>query len=302
MKYKNINIVNIKEANAITHGGTFHADEVFATVVLSKILPEVKLCRIFKITNEIPKNAIIYDFGGGEFDHHIKGYNKMRPNGIKYSAFGLLWKKFGKELLKKVEKKEEVFYLLDKTFVSAIDAADNGQVIKNKVIPVITLSSVIATFNPNWDENEDYDENFLKAVEYAEKIFDNELKKAISKINAKEKVEKAIEESKNGILLLERYMPWQEQLFATKSQKAKEICFVIFPSNRGGYNAVAVPDLDGYLWKKKLFPEEWAGLTGEKLAEVAGVKSASFCHLGRFIASAQTLEDILLMVQKAIEA
>ena len=30
---------NIKEANCITHAGTFHADEIFATLILSKIIP-----------------------------------------------------------------------------------------------------------------------------------------------------------------------------------------------------------------------------------------------------------------------
>ena len=28
---------NLKDANCITHSGTFHADEIFATLILSKI-------------------------------------------------------------------------------------------------------------------------------------------------------------------------------------------------------------------------------------------------------------------------
>ena len=36
-------IVNINEANAITHAGIFHADEVFATYILSNVIDNLKL-------------------------------------------------------------------------------------------------------------------------------------------------------------------------------------------------------------------------------------------------------------------
>ena len=31
-------VKELKEANCVTHGGKFHSDEIFATVILSKIL------------------------------------------------------------------------------------------------------------------------------------------------------------------------------------------------------------------------------------------------------------------------
>ena len=31
---------SIEDANCITHAGTFHADEIFSTIILSKIIPE----------------------------------------------------------------------------------------------------------------------------------------------------------------------------------------------------------------------------------------------------------------------
>ena len=34
---------DIKEANCITHAGTFHADEIFATLILSKIMTEITI-------------------------------------------------------------------------------------------------------------------------------------------------------------------------------------------------------------------------------------------------------------------
>ena len=39
-------VKELKEANCVTHGGKFHSDEIFATVILSKILTNIKLIRV----------------------------------------------------------------------------------------------------------------------------------------------------------------------------------------------------------------------------------------------------------------
>ena len=43
---------NIKEATAITHGGTFHADEVMATIILNKVFGNITVCRTFRVPEE----------------------------------------------------------------------------------------------------------------------------------------------------------------------------------------------------------------------------------------------------------
>ena len=88
---------NINEANCITHSGTFHADEIFATLILSKILPEIVLIRIPELVEKPNESALVYDIGAGKYDHHQLGGNGQRPNGIKYAACGLIWKEFGKK-------------------------------------------------------------------------------------------------------------------------------------------------------------------------------------------------------------
>ena len=37
---------NINEANLITHSGTFHADDIFACLILSKVIDNIKLVRL----------------------------------------------------------------------------------------------------------------------------------------------------------------------------------------------------------------------------------------------------------------
>ena len=110
---------NLNEANLITHSGTFHADEIFATLILSKIIPEITLIRIPELREKVNENVIVYDIGGGKFDHHQFGGNGKRQNGVKYAACGLIWKEFGKELLSKykVTKVDYTWNYIDKNLI-----------------------------------------------------------------------------------------------------------------------------------------------------------------------------------------
>lgn len=292
---------NIEEANCITHSGTFHCDEVFSTVLFSKILPEVIVCRTPEV-EQVRDNQYVYDIGGGELDHHQFGGNGERENGVKYSSCGLVWRKFGKDVIKKYtdEKIDEVWKKLDKDLVQYIDAGDNGQVPTIDLdYKLVQLAGIISAFNPNWDEEVDPDDKFIEAVKFANVVFENSIKSTISKLKAKEEVELAINNSKDGIMVLNKYLPWKETLLESDNEKAKLINFAVFPSNRGGYNVYTVPIQAGSFESRKLLPEEWAGLRDEELQKVTNVKTASFCHNKRFICVAGTKEDALKLAKMA---
>ena len=94
-------VKELKEANCVTHGGKFHPDEIFATVILSKILTNIRLIRVNEVTGTMREsigNKLVYDIGGGEFDHHQAGGNGQRDNGVKYASCGLIWKSYGKNI------------------------------------------------------------------------------------------------------------------------------------------------------------------------------------------------------------
>lgn len=225
---------NVEQANCITHSGKFHCDEVFATIIMSKFLEEVILCRVQDISN-IKTNQYIYDIGKGELDHHQIEGNGKRENGILYSSCGLVWKKFGKEILKKykAEEIEYAFEIIDRDLIQGIDAFDNGQIPKIDVeYRIMNITKIIEDFNANWDEDIDSDECFMKALKIAEVIFNNVVKNTISKIKAKSEVEKEIKKASDGIMCLERFLPWKEYLVNSNIEKAKAINFVIYPSNR----------------------------------------------------------------------
>ena len=126
-----INIVrNLDNANFVTHAGKFHADEIFATILLEEIYGVINLIRLPEVDGLNLDNKFVYDIGGGEFDHHQVGGNGQRNSGIKYAAFGLVWKAFGRKFLEQKNSNniEDCFYMFDKNFVQFIDAGDNGQI------------------------------------------------------------------------------------------------------------------------------------------------------------------------------
>ena len=287
---KNIKITKkLEEANLITHSGTFHADEIFSTIILSKLISDIIIIRLPEFTdNKLKTNAIIFDIGGGKFDHHQPGGNGARTNGVKYAACGLIWKEYGKELLKKynIQEIDYTFNYIDKNLIQFIDANDNGELPKlNSQYRNFHVSYIIGLFNPKWDEEIESDEKFLEALNLAEIIFDEFLKDTISKIKAKNKVEDAIEKSEKNFLILDEFMPWKEFLLESKNNKAKDINFVIFPSKRGGFNIYAVPLEIGSFENRKSMPKAWRGLRDSKLQQVTGIKTALFCHNAGFIAT-----------------
>ena len=290
-----------EQANAITHGGVFHADEVLATVILSKAIDNLCVCRTFKMPEELREEVIVYDIGFGKFDHHQKGGNGTRKNGVPYASCGLIWKEFGHKVVENTCNPELIWKLIDRDLIQGIDASDNGAIPKLDYPAYnMSLSQTIAVFNPTWDSDEDDDDAFIKAVKFAEVIFDNVFKKAVSKARGKDIVEEAIDVSEDHVLVLKDFAPWREFVLSSTNEKAKEILFVVFPSIREGYNWQCVPKKLGSKENRKNVPSEWRGLNGQELQKVSGVETAIFCHSAGFIGGAETFEDTLKMAKMAV--
>ena len=57
-------VKDINEADGITHNGTMHADEVFATAFLDLYKKDIKVIRVSELDRtKIKKGTIIYDIG-----------------------------------------------------------------------------------------------------------------------------------------------------------------------------------------------------------------------------------------------
>lgn len=284
-------IHNIKEAKYITHAGTMHADEVFATAFLDLYNKDIEVMRVSEVEKaKIRKDAIVYDIGRGKFDHHQEDA-KVRENGIKYSSLGLLFEEFGKDYLKqeKIEDIDEVYVGMEKELIEAIDAIDNG-VFPEIIAPykVKTISDIIKLFNPSFGSNEKEEEQFIKAVEVAKQIWQETLYSVIGKVKAKKIVLEKIKKEKNDYLELEEYLPYEETLL--KTEEGDHLLFVMYPSNRGGYGIKTIKKSLEDKTDRMLFPESWAGLENKELEKVSNIKDISFCHSGRFLVTCKTKE------------
>lgn len=288
-------------ATAITHGGIFHADEVFGTVILSKVMENISIARVFKVAEDANPEAVVFDIGSGRFDHHQKGGNGVRENGIPYAACGLLWKEYGMQICANTANPERAFAMIDARLIAGIDANDNGYGERSDTAGM-SVSAVISGFNPRWNENETPDEKFLKAVEMAETIFDNTFKSVACTLEAESVVEDAIEKSEDDIVVLEHFVPWQGSLLHSRNPKAATAKFMVFPSIRGGWNWQGIPIDSTTRDLRKPCPSNWNGLKDEELQKASGVKTATFVHQAGFIGGCKTLDDTIKMAKEAIAA
>ena len=283
-----------------THDGKFHADEVMATAILKEIF-EIEVVRT-RDTKVLSNLDIVYDVGGGELDHH--GPDKVhREDGTPFAACGLVWNKFGRQVLKykdsslSEDKVEDMLHYIDRKLIEGIDALDNGIWIDTTEIPLMNISSIIAGFNPNWKSDKDENEAFNEAVQVASSVLKNTIENKLSVFKARDYVVKAYEDRKiKELLILNEYCPYGEAL--RDIDENNEVIFVIYP--RKDSYAMQTIRKDDREDKKKL-PKAWAGKNDEELAAVTGVKDAMFCHTGRFIATAGSLEGIMKLAILAIE-
>ena len=205
-----------------------------------------------------------------------------------YAAFGLLWRKFGPVFFVSKcteEQISEAVQRFDESFVQPLDLDDNtgcGNM----------LASIIGAFNPYWDENSDSDRNFWNAVQFAQVVLERKLGFLYSQFRADAVVQEAIQRMEDQIVRLPVYAPWKPVVIRSDAE------FVIYPSQRGGYCAQAVPGKEeGSL--RCPFPVSWAGKENKELEDISKISGLHFCHKGRFLVSADTEETCVKACKEA---
>ena len=282
---------------AFTHGGVFHADDVFSAALLKYLNPDIKITR--GPVSRIPENyeGIVFDIGAKngypEFDHH--GEQEYRPkeksaieftdkkHGTPYAALGKLWREFGGLVFSKPEQVEA----FDKSFVQNIDYSDCTGV-KNP------LSTAISSFVPCWDEPQLYNEAFEEALGFAQKILVNEINQAKALDRAHELLTEAYKNAENGILILPQFAPWQNFV-----KDKPEIKFAIFPGRDDEFSIQGAQKSPPETPLRMSFPKEWLGKPAEFLQQQ--VEGLTFCHASNFLASAKTIEAAIATVEKIYE-
>jgi uncharacterized UPF0160 family protein len=297
----------------VTHNGGFHADELLSSVILTRLFPKAQIVRSRARDWITPAaDRIIYDVGGlyepssQIFDHHQRGA-PLRDDGQPYSSFGLVWKHYGRAYLTAFGIPEgdiEVIHNgFDQKFVLPVDLMDNGALNPASAGPLasLTLPSLLETLKPVFDDRtaEAEDRGFQSALAIARSLVEAGIAQRAAKCRAEALVTDAITETgERRILELPFGMPFRSAIVKTG---ADHLLFVVHPRDKDWCITGIRQNEEGFELRADL-PAAWAGLSNSDLEAVCGVKGASFCHNGRFIAAASSRDAILAMADLAVEA
>ena len=287
----------------ITHNSRFHSDDVFGVAALLILFPEARVTRT-RDPNIIKTGDIVLDVGGlydeekNCFDHHQIGGAGKRSNGVPYASFGLIWKKFGRE----IAGSERAAALLERNIVQPIDAMDNGVDLYTSTIEDVhpyLIQNITFAFDITWKEDDaKTDTLFLEMVGIPKTILTREIIHASHFSESYDMVLAAYERSEDKrIIEIEKNYPWETIL-----NQFKEPLYVVRPNVQDPHWKVGAVRDDVYSYKvRKPFPLSWAGKRDQALVEASGVPDAHFCHNGRFLVIARSREGALRLAQIAVE-
>lgn len=292
----------------ITHNGAFHTDDLFATATLS-ILENgnIKIVRT-RDPKIFEKGDYVYDVGGvydperNKFDHHQRGGAGKRENGIPYSSFGLIWKKFGEQIC----GDKEVFEYIDKKIVCTVDAYDMGFNISKSIINDIfpyTVNEIFISEAPTWKEsNKNIDKIFEKQAKKIVPLLKREIKVAKDDIEGINKLLEFYNKSEDKrIVIAENDFP--RYLLQDTLSKLLEPIYLVYPSSKSlAWKVEAIKKSPENLESRKPFPESWRGfINGDsKLKEIIGISDVIFTHPTGFYAQTKSKEGAIALANKSL--
>ena len=267
----------------ITHSSVFHADDVFGVAMCRLINPKIEIIRTLEVdkhlemAKNVGKKAIVFDIGFGKYDHHQPD-KALRSDGTPYCGFGLLWRDYGYLLCPDKMAWEKI----DQTIVLGIDKADNG-------IQQNLLSNTIKTMNPQWDSALSENVAFGRAMNVAQIMLKAHIDHANSIVAARDEV---LSEFTGGqILVLDRYLPYLDTV--QTDPKLKDLLFVVYPSQRGGWNVQTIPKVPGTFVNRMSFPEKWLGHEDPE-------RGITFAHTANFLIVCETKDQAIRVAEDAI--
>ncbi|QAU33687.1 MYG1 family protein [Janthinobacterium sp. 17J80-10] len=305
-----------------THSGKFHADDVWAVMVLDLVFPGCELLRT-RDAARIAAADFAVDVGGiwepksGRFDHHQKGFSGARQSGVLYASAGLVWREYGARCVALLAQKyaghaladrdaQDIAHAIDSDVVQYLDMSDTGTA--RNAPGGYGLSAVVSGFNLNWLDEQQAGgaeateqlrkDKFLRAMEFMADVLVNQVRYRVGSMLAAALVRAGKRLEGGRLLFLENAaLPWSSIV----RKEMPEVLFVVSHSiaeNRCMLHTV--PATADTFEARRDLPAAWAGLQGAELAAACGVADAIFCHNGRFIAAATSFDGALQMARLAL--
>jgi uncharacterized UPF0160 family protein len=293
----------------VTHNGTFHTDDLFATATLSILLNgNIKVIRT-RDPKIIESADYVYDVGGenipekNRFDHHQKGGAGKREDGVPYAAFGLVWKTYGEQIC----GSKEVADIIEKKVAGPIDAKDNGVDISRTIFPDIfpySVESIFLSEVPTWkEENNNIDKIFNRQVKKVIELLKREIKITKDDVEGKKIILDSYGKTEDKrIIILENNFP--RYLYQNTLSVLPEPVYLVYPSGHSDlWKIEAVKKSRDTMESRKPFPEIWRGVFDEeKLREVSGISDIIFCHQNGFLAETKSKSGAVKLAEKALLA
>lgn len=330
-----------------THDGTFQADEALGCWLLRQ-LPAYAGATVVRSRDPeiLSKCDIIIDVSGvydpaalpPRFDHHQRGFFETADGEIgkasgpeeakgrwktKLSASGLVYKHFGREIIKQLaglEKPADVEAVWEELYdkwLEALDGIDNGiEVCEGppRYKEGSDLSSRVGRLNLRWNEEPDSDN--IARFEQASMLCGREFLEVLgglveawlpARAQVQEALEKRMEVHPSGkvIKISSGAMPWRDHLYRVEHEmsmsEADLVKFVLFTDQSGMWRIQAVT-VEGTLFTNRLsLPEAWRGLRDNELCTAAGIPECCFVHATGFIGGNKTYEGVLAMATASLK-
>jgi uncharacterized UPF0160 family protein len=289
----------------VTHDMGFHTDEVLAYSIYNYTFDDkikLELIRTRKYIDYENDNCILVDIGNKYiknkyYDHHQNDSNLFRNNGIKFSSAGLIWKDFGEKYIEKYLKEKygleeidkldilDIFYEIDKKFIIHVDLVDNGKFISQNNT---SITSIDKMYYPPLNERTDekYLEGFLEYSDFLSTYLQILIDTAFKRIDDRNLLFTVYDNS--DVLFIEDQLLWRKTI--TNNHTFKNLKVVINKMEDGTWRINPIKEIKKSDKFKVNFPQQWLGLSEDKLKEVSGIDDILFCHSSGYTAGAKTKE------------
>lgn len=313
----------IEKANSVVlyvHDGVFHADDVLCACLFEAHFKNIerKVIRRRMTLKDIEElkalddgvTRIVCDTGMEDtiadnlvvLDHH-SATKATYQNGVQMAAVG----KLAVCLITAFPdtRFDKLYEKFVKSVLEPVEAQDNGQTAESLGIQLSpNLFNWVSSFNCNWNEDpSESSSKFFEAVELATKILDRQLDRLEGAAEAEEAVKECISAADQGVLELDKFMPWQEVVIKHNQENPNSLIKVIVFKAAAGeqWNCQCVPVALGSFDTIVKAPESWGGKTGSEISNLSGIEGATFCHRGLWLCAWKTKNAALKAAHRIIE-
>ena len=268
------------------HNGLRHADDTVARAILEEVFPEAQVIASRNPADHERADLVVdngWKFDNVKwFDHHQEeGKPEPRPNGVPYAAAGLILRKFGPAWVKPLADKhgvdaQAVVDEVDRIFVQAIDAKDNGAIdlgaclkgtdVRLSANDFNSLIRMAGTSQFLGETAEDEETLARQATDFAKFILGRVRLQAIALVKARPVI--AAADTGDDVLVLETGCPWIGEVVANRPH----VKFVVLKGAKDWLVQPVPTGEDAQGEYRVHFPTGWLNKKGQDICTVAGVE------------------------------